>query len=676
MISTTLDGQSVFLMTEAPDWKSRFGATFDAVSQWDAGLTNREARRPHAATLRAKVRFKVTLDGADALGFASFLRSYQGQPVLLPYWPAAVTWANRAQIQTTGGLRVAWTDGWGTFALYQPGSEPVWPINEDNVAPCLWGRLESRDVKWVSSTALEFDADFVETGSADYSLTPSTVSFAAGPTLSGYGTAPRLFSAPLDWNDPTEELKVRIQREQIGFGRAPIETIYPQTNVTETEFRALTETATDFWSLLRFFLDHGPGASFWCPVWRSAVVMSADNAALSTTLSTTSAANVVAGDYLAFMQGQGVLAAARIQSISGSTLTLATAPGAFAASQTVVGKLLLARFAKPRLSVEHLFGTTAQAKLTVTEVPPEYAPASDETIGTTIGLLTARGFIYELSQVLGGTTYTTRATSYERNLTVSGNTYAARKIDHGTLRSSLFIDRDEVEVRSEIIAADPLLLLATNRSEAPVRVTIKTVEVSGSTGSNAAVIFTGDILSAAVKGSRITAKAVNAGTVFDRQFPRFRLQVGCNHALFSPGCGLAVSDWKFTASVTAPGTAGFPFTFDVGSLARVAGTMPTISAGWFAGGWAEFGAGSALCRRAILDNTAASGGALTLTLGRDPVPFPIVGASVVLYPGCDGARTTCSGKFANFSNFGGHPFLPASNPSLVKLSQNLGGGKK
>lgn len=676
MISTTLDGQSVFLLTESPDWQGRFGATFDAVSQWDAGLTNREARRPHAATLRAKVRFKLTLEGVEALTFAAFLRSYQGQPVLLPYWPAAVTWANRAQIQTTGGLRVAWTDGWGTFALYQPGSEPVWAIDEDNVAPCLWGRLESRDVKWLSATVLEYDVEFTETGSADYSLTPATVSFAAGPTLSGYGTAPRLFSAPLDWSDPVENLKVRIQREQVGFGRAPIETIYPQTNAAETEFRALTETATDFWSLLRFFLDHGPGASFWCPVWRSVVVMSADIAALSTTLSTTGAVNVAAGDYLAFMQGQGVLATARIQSISGSTLTLVTAPGAFAASHTVVARLALARFQRPRITVEHIVGTTAQVKLAVTEVPPEYAPASDETLGTTIGLLTTRGFIYELSQVLGGSTFTTRATSYERSLTVSGNTYTARKIDHGALRSSLFIDRDEVEVRSEIVSGDLLLLIATARSEAPVRLTIKAVDVSGSNGSNAVVVFTGDIIGASVKGSRITAKAVSAGTVFDRQFPRFRLQVGCNHALFSPGCGLAASDWKFTGTVTNPGTAGFPFTFDVGSLARVTGTMPTITAGWFAGGWAEFGSGAALCRRAILDNTAASGSALTLTLGRDPVPFPIVGASVVLYPGCDGARATCSGKFANFSNFGGHPFLPASNPSLVKLSQNLGGGKK
>jgi hypothetical protein len=33
-------------------------------------------------------------------------------------------------------------------------------------------------------------------------------------------------------------------------------------------------------------------------------------------------------------------------------------------------------------------------------------------------------------------------------------------------------------------------------------------------------------------------------------------------------------------------------------------------------------------------------------------------------------------KFANFPNFGGHPFMPATNPSLVKVSQNIGGGKK
>lgn len=674
MIATTFAGQNVFVLNDAPDWQGRFGATFDLVTQWESGLTNREGRRPHAITLRGKVQFRLTLEGTEAIAFAAALRDYQGQPVLLPYWPAATTWANRSQIQTTGGLRIAWVDGWGTFEAYT--AEPGWPSSTDNVAPCLFGRLESREGRWVSATVFEFDVDFTETGSTTYALTPASVSFTAGPALAGYGTAPRILSAPLDWDGPAEAINVRIQREQLGFGRSSVETIYPQTNTTETEMRILTETATDFWSFIRFFYNHGGGSSFWCPVWRSVAVMASSLSAGATALSVQSAAGVQSGDYLAFVQGQSVVATARVSSISGTTINLAAAPGALASSETVVCRLLLARFQKPRLVVEHLIGNTAQAKVAVVEVPPEYVPATDETLGTTIGLLTTRGYIYELSQTIGASTTTTRLTSYENNLTMGFDSYTARKIDHGMVRQSLFIDRDEIELRSEVVAGDPLVKLATAQAEAPVRLTISSVDVSAGTANNQTVLFTGDIIGIAVRGSRLTAKAVSAGTVFDRVYPRFRMQVGCNHALFSTGCGLSKTAWEFTASVLNPGSPGYPFTFDLFNLARTIGTVPTIGAGWFAGGWAEFGTGSNLSRRAILDNTANSGGLITLTLARDPSPFPSAFGAVKLYPGCDGSKTTCNDKFANYVNFGGHPFLPPTNPSLVKMSQNVGGGKK
>ena len=51
----------------------------------------------------------------------------------------------------------------------------------------------------------------------------------------------------------------------------------------------------------------------------------------------------------------------------------------------------------------------------------------------------------------------------------------------------------------------------------------------------------------------------------------------------------------------------------------------------------------------------------------------------------DGRFETCqawhatnnpSGKFGNRLNFGGHPFVPVANPSLVKVSEAVGGGKK
>lgn len=675
MIATTYSGTSVLILNERPDWSGRIRLNLEALTQWDESLTNREGRRPHAATLRGRLRYTITLSGTEAQALSAQLRTYQTTPVLVPLWPMDRAWSSRSEIATSGGLRLAYVADFSAWELYT-STEPIWPTAEDRTVPLLWCRLDSRDVRWVSAEVAEFDVDAVETGPADLALQPSAVSFSAGPGLSGYATAPRLWPLPLDWATVPETFQVRILREQLGFGRGQLETLYPQTSTRAAEFRTMAATVSQVWSVLRFFSDHAAGGTFWSPTWRNAAVMAADLAGASTSLSVVNVAGIAAGDFLAFVQGTGTAATARVSSISGTTVTLATAPGAFTASQTVVAPLILARFERPRLEIEWLNAEVAAARFSVVEVPPEYAPASDETLGTTIGLLPVRAYVYDFDQVLGGTTYTTRATSYERTLTVSGNTYTARRMDHGAIKSGLFLDRNEVEIRTEILPGDILAAVATAQSETPVRVTIRSVDVSGSTGSNAAVLFTGEILSAQVRGSRITARAVTAGAVFDRLFPRLRMQVGCNHALFSVGCGLASTDWKFTATVTNPGSAGYPYTFDLGSLARVSGTMPTVSAGWFAGGWAEFGSGSSLVRRAILDNTAASGGALTITLGKDPTPFPIVGASVALFPGCNGDRLTCSGKFANYANFGGHPFLPPSNPSLVRMSQNLGGGKK
>jgi hypothetical protein len=69
-------------------------------------------------------------------------------------------------------------------------------------------------------------------------------------------------------------------------------------------------------------------------------------------------------------------------------------------------------------------------------------------------------------------------------------------------------------------------------------------------------------------------------------------------------------------------------------------------------------------------------GVVTVTLDRDPDPWPEIGDGVVLYPGCDLSPATCKAKFDNYVNFIGHPFMPIANPSAVIASKPAGGGKK
>lgn len=509
-----------------------------------------------------------------------------------------------------------------------------------------------------------------------YSYTNPTVYVTESGGVTGDFITPKIFTLPVDWREFGQSFENKAIRDQIGFGREKFEKVYTLTNASESELRAISQNQNEIGKMLRFFQLYGTGGSFWVPVWRSATSLAANIAAASVTFTVQSSTGFKVGDWLAFMQPAGIVARSRVVSIVGTTITVSSAPGALSKDATVVAPLVLARVQRPRLQFDWSNDSVAEARFLVSEVPQEYFEGTDQITNKNLGLLLTRGYIYELSQTIGGTTTTTRLTSFERDLTVLGQTYTARKIDHGAIKQSLFLDRDEIDVRSDVIAADPFVKIATNQSEAPLRLTIKSVDVVGSVGTDSQVLFTGDVVSVSVKGSRLTAKAVSAGTVFDRQYPRFRLQVGCNHSLFSVGCGLLTSNWKFTGTITNSGTAGFPFEFVLGSIARVVGVLPTISAGWFSGGWIEIGSGASMVRRAIINNTSLSAGSLTVTLSRDPTPFPAAGTTVALYPGCDGAFATCSSKFSNQLNFGGHPFLPPSNPSMFRVSKNIGGGKK
>lgn len=191
------------------------------------------------------------------------------------------------------------------------------------------------------------------------------------------------------------------------------------------------------------------------------------------------------------------------------------------------------------------------------------------------------------------------------------------------------------------------------------------------------VVFSGEVDQVSVRGLVARARCLPGGRAMERLLPRMRLQPGCNHVLFSVGCGLAVEDWQFNAVVTDAGAPAWPFEFVLGGLTRANGSgLPAFTPDWFAGGWIRFGIGGAARSVPVVRSSAVSGGSVTLTLTRDPAPFPVAGLAVSVWPGCDGMAGTCQEKFSNWLNFGGHPFRPIANPSLVKLSSAVVGGKK
>jgi hypothetical protein len=690
MIATVYGGVDIFLMEDEPNWQSSPRVEFLLISDFTGGVTNREFRRPYDAMLRVNLfEFTATVSDAAARRMDAGLVDYQAQPVAVPFWPGAVKWADRAGMAFTSGLKVAYKADWSQFSIYE-GIEPGWPLAGDKVAPLLWGRLDNRKVKWLTPDTLDFDVKFVEQSPAAWALGVVATVFAAGPSPSmAYGTAPRLLPFEVNFDQVPNEFRVILFREQIGFGREPLETVYPQTDARAQE-TAHVPQGTEIAEVVDFFFKHGAGESFWASNWISAVRLTAAVNAADTSITVADTEAIEPGDWLAFATPAGIVTA-RILTIMGDLVGLDVALPAMGLG-TLVSHLMLMRFDKPLLSVTWLNLDVAEVSLPLVELPPEYTPAADETLGVTLGAGPERFFFYELSRTLDETVFTDRYTGFREDITYGGHDYAQQKIGHGEIRQGLQLDSDEVEVTSEIIPGGALALMATLRMRSPLMLTILVGDLVGGMPTNVQTLFTGEVTKCRVKGSVLIGTAVTGSSRFDRQIPGMLFQLTDNFPLFSPANGLVEADWKFTAKIHGAPAGGYPFSFVLDTLAGSGASAIAALAGgavfvhWFAGGWIEFGNGSSDWEpRAILDSSAIAAGLITLTLDEDPYPFPAAGDVVVLYPGYDLRAITAEaydvaynlqGKFNNFVNFGGHPFLPVANPAVSPQAKTPGGGKK
>ena len=677
MISTTYSGATVLLLNDAPDWSNPVKATLGQPVDVVSGLTNHESRRSFYGSVAVGLRYSVLLQGAAARLLYGGLRAATTPQVIVPFWPAQTTYGQRGSSPITGGLMVAWKADWSQYAIYTSGGEPGWAVSGDQWAPALMGYLApSNNLTWLSDNLLQWDSDFQESSPPNLRLAFPSISYASGPQPAGYTSAPLILPFRPNWDRLTDTLSVRISRENVGFRRQQNQTFYPQSVVRMNDAGYLLTSQSAIGQFIRFFSDQSVGASFWAPAWTSQLQLAAAVASGDTTLTVVDTGAVAVGDYIALVSASAIVGR-KITGISGTTITLNSAVGtAFALLDTVVCPLLLARISEGAFSVEWTAPNVATGRIKVTELPAEYAVPSGETLGTTLGSLPSRAILIELTQYAAGTGYTTYWTSYEADLSYGGNTYTSADFAQGELRESLNLERTSMELTSQLFSGNPLTAQATLAADGPMGVVVRWATlVSGSVSGTPAVVFTGEVTKVSIRGSKITATCTPGGNRYDGQYPRLLRGPGCSATLFYDGCGLNAVDWKWTGTVASPVSSAYPFELKVASLTQP-GSVAASGASWFAGGWVEWGAGSARQRRAILDSTAPSGGSTTLTLARYFGLLPTVGDAVALYPGCDQQMATCKGKFNNFVNFRGHPFTPPGNPTLAVRSGAGSGGKK
>src|SRR4051812_44424808 len=106
MILTNFNGQAIYLFDVEPNWTEGFGVDVAILASADKGLSNRETRRALGQTLRFKTRYTVHASDAVARRIAGALKAQTNEPLVIPFWPAACKWSDRAGRPIGGGLNV------------------------------------------------------------------------------------------------------------------------------------------------------------------------------------------------------------------------------------------------------------------------------------------------------------------------------------------------------------------------------------------------------------------------------------------------------------------------------------------------------------------------------------------------------------------------------------------
>ncbi len=533
------------------------------------------------------------------------------------------------------------------------------------------------------------------------------------PQPPGYPVAPPLLPFQPDFQRVDEGISVEVGREQIGFSRQQSETFYPHMQ-WRTQNAQYTLSDAGIWGMFKFFSDFmGPGLAFWAPGWFEIARLTAYVNPGDTLLHVEDTNSVQVGDYVCLWSCTAAVSAAKVTATTANTITIdAPSPSFLNANSTLLLQLCLARLTKPTLSMAWKRPGLAQCDLQWDEMPPEYAPAADETLGVTIGGLSKRVVLIQLTRdLLNGTVLNYYFCSYERDINGFGQTWQSNSgasntnaptWSVGDISKTVNLEQDTFQIDTFVFPGNPVLDDVALRAECPLSVIVKFADYEGANLTNVQTVFSGDAQQFSRKGNKLTIKCSFGPALFETQLPRLVRGTICNHLggsnndgsfLISAGCTLLKANWKFTGLVIGGISSAFPFTLNLGTLTGVGANAAAALAAaavfnnWFANGWVEWGAGAAIQRRAIIGSTQPTlGNTIALTLHRYFNGLPNPNDLVTFYPGCDGLYTTCqafnagsnpTGKFNNYVNFGGEPFTPIANPSAAgQPNLNTQGGKK
>jgi hypothetical protein len=672
MIAVTFNALPAFLIDDAPNWSAApFVVEATIPASYERGLTGRETRRPTADTLRLGCKFTATLTSPAAItALRNSLQALNVQPVLCPFWPAGFAPGITPPV---AAAFYALFNVDGSYSSVQPAS--ALPFAKQ-AYPLMVGILaQSPEPTMLAGGAAEVNFEFADNG--NYPLTPAT--FAAPNGLTAAGGVRPLFPFIPDWSTlpKSGDSEQDIDRRQIGALRTLATAYYTQRGRRKTQqFFTLAGAAGT--NLLRFFSDMGGEQNnFWLGAALNEANLTANLTTIATSMTVDNGAALGTNAFI--LLGDGVNRVPLVvSSVAGNTWNLAAAPGtAFKVGLTTIESLVLARFDALKLQVTFSSPILATAQISFKELPWETNAVAGETYGTTLGALPVTASFFKFTEVMPSGTMTWYYTGYERDLSDGTNTWLSAPMEYDNITDSADLKRNQTTITSRNFTGNPLAMLFPLALEWPLMVEIFEGDVTPSTSavSNLREYFYGEVGGADLEPPFITAQCATLSHIFDRQIPRRLYQRTDNWVLFETANGLLPANWQWNAVVVS---------YDAPTATLVIGTITssngaTLTAHYFSAGYfiVTAASGGKQQVRMIGDNTAPAGGHMTLYLSTPLTTPPTAGDVVSLYPGYDGLAATAQSKFSNYQQkFGGFPFMPVGNPSVLRITQPTGGGKK
>lgn len=666
MISITFNSNAAFLLDDAPSWASAVGIEAALPASYERGLSGRETRRLTGDTLRISVKYSAVLNGSIAItNLRNSLQAYATQPILCPFWPGLTQPGVSPTIAAAFYVLLDET----AAPSVQPASNA--PFSRVSYPLCVGKLNASPDPTLINDTLASVEFDFVENDNT-YFLAPAAFTPPTG-LAAGSGTPP-LFPFGANWATSPRSggAEEDVSWQGIGPMRAQQSQYFTQRSRRKVQ-QSYTLKDLDAQNLLAFFLAQaGESKPFWLPGNLSETQLTADVGNGDTTLTVANGAALNGNNFL-FLDDLKNRAPAKVSSVSGNTLTLSAAVGtAFTAAATRLETLLLARFDALKISISFTRPDLATATLNFKETPWEVAAVGGETIGTTMGALPAAAMLYKFTLTIPSGPTVWYFTSFERNLSDGTHSWISQPFDNTEILETDNLERQSVTIKSRNFSGNPLALLFPFQLEFPLLVEIWEGDVAGNSVGNLRCYFAGEVGKCDCEPPFLSADCASMSSIFDRAIPRRLYQANCNWVLFESNCGLAIGAWTWNAVVVS---------YNASTGALIVGTITsgngaTLAAHFFFAGYVQITTGGAAQSRMVSDSLAVSGGQVTLYLAQPLFTSPSAGDAVKLFPGCDGQRTTCNSKFANFARFGGFPFMPVGNPSVLRINTNHGGGGK